>query len=119
MTEPFSVAENVIPFDPAPDVDPYFLYQLLRGQISTTEYKRHWTELMSKEVLLPPILLCQAFMKHVKPLYQQMSVLQAQIRKLEASRTMLLPRLISGKLRIDHLDIQYPPSMKAELAEAD
>ncbi len=32
---------------------------------------------------------------------------------------MLLPRLISGKLRIDHLDIQYPPSMKAELAEAD
>jgi type I restriction enzyme S subunit len=27
-------------------------------------------------------------------------------------RDLLLPRLISGKLRVDDLDIQFPPSMQ-------
>lgn len=53
-----------------------------------------------------------------EPLYQQGQALKRMSAKLMLQRDSLLPRLISGKLRVDHLDIQYPPSMKAELAKA-
>lgn len=38
------------------------------------------------------------------------------IRNLTKTRDLLLPRLISGKLRVDELDIQFPPSMQTERA---
>lgn len=34
--------------------------------------------------------------------------------RLARTRDLLLPRLISGKLRVDDLDIQFPPSMQAQ-----
>jgi type I restriction enzyme S subunit len=34
---------------------------------------------------------------------------------LRTQRDALLPRLISGKLKVDHLDIRLPPSMRAEV----
>jgi type I restriction enzyme S subunit len=36
----------------------------------------------------------------------------AVIPHLGPSRDALLPRLISGKLKVDHLDIRLPPSMQ-------
>lgn len=53
-----------------------------------------------------------------EPLYQQGQALKQMSAKLMLQRDSLLPRLISGKLRVDHLDIQYPPSMKVEAAQA-
>ena len=56
------------------------------------------------------------------PLYEQSLMLRRSNAHLRATRDALLPRLISGKLRVDHLDIQFPPSMQppseAALAEA-
>ena len=43
--------------------------------------------------------------------------LRAANEILLTQRDAMLPRLISGKLRVDHLDIQLPPSMRAEQAE--
>lgn len=40
--------------------------------------------------------------------------LELQNRKLEVMRDNLLPRLISGKLSVESLDIQFPPSMKEQ-----
>ncbi len=45
-------------------------------------------------------------------LLDQCLQLEAQINALAKMRDALLPRLISGKLRVDHLDIQFPPSMQ-------
>ena len=33
-------------------------------------------------------------------------------RNLTQTRDLLLPRLISGKLSVEDLDIQFPPSMQ-------
>ena len=44
--------------------------------------------------------------------------LRASNETLLTQRDALLPRLISGKLCVDQLDIQFPPSMRAETAEA-
>ena len=40
---------------------------------------------------------------------------QQQIERLSQTRDLLLPRLISGKLSVENLDIQFPPGMAEEL----
>lgn len=37
-------------------------------------------------------------------------------RQLSGTKNLLLPRLISGKLSVEELDIQFPPSMQEEVA---
>lgn len=69
------------------------------------------------KVLTPPRSLMQRFDGTVKPLFAEIEVLIRATRRLKETRDALLPRLISGKLKVDHLDIRLPPSMRAE-AEA-
>lgn len=116
MAKPFSLAENVIPFVPKNDIPTYFLFHLIKGSIETTEYKRHWTQLTNKEVFLPPIPLQQRFQEIVKAVYRQIDLLNNATRLASKSRDMLLPRLISGKLSVENLDIQFPPSMQDKAA---
>ncbi|MBI3093617.1 MAG: restriction endonuclease subunit S [Rhodocyclales bacterium] len=67
-------------------------------------------------ILTPDKDVVAKFEMLVRPLFEEMEVLTKATRKLRDTRDALLPRLISGKLRVDQLDIQYPPSMVAELA---
>lgn len=83
----------------------------------TTEYKKHWTALTNREVLIPEEDLQIEFENAVKRNHEQIELLRQAIRKVEKIRDLLLPRLISGKLSVKNLDIQFPPSM-AEEAEA-
>jgi type I restriction enzyme S subunit len=118
MTKPFSLAENVIPFTPKPEVSPYFLFHLVKDLAKTTEYKRHWTDLTNREVLVPKESLQVEFENVVKHNHEQIEVLQQAIRKAEKVRNMLLPRLISGKLSVENLDIHFPLSMEEAAHEA-
>jgi len=43
------------------------------------------------------------------------SLLARSQAKLKQSRNLLLSRLLSGKLAVDNLDIQFPPSMEEEM----
>lgn len=52
------------------------------------------------------------FDKTVKPLFEQILNYQRTVNLLQKQKNELLPRLISGKLSVDDLDIQYPPSMQ-------
>lgn len=70
------------------------------------------------KVLVPPHELMQAFGERVRPMRKQRRLLMDANEQLVGMRDTLLPRLISGKLRVDQLDIQFPPSMRAETAEA-
>ena len=44
------------------------------------------------------------------------SVIARMQARLRATRDLLLPRLISGKLSVEDLDIQFPPSMQEDAA---
>ena len=112
MTKPFSLAENVIPFDPKPNVSPYFLFHLVKDLARTTEYKRHWTDLTNREVLVPKESLQVEFENAAKHNHEQIEVLQQVVRKAEKVRNLLLPRLISGQLSVENLDIQFPLGME-------
>lgn len=66
-------------------------------------------------ILTPDKDLVAKFEALARPLFDEIEVLTKATKKLRQTRDGLLPRLISGKLRVDHLDIQYPPSMMAEM----
>ena len=70
------------------------------------------------ELVWPSEHLLEKYHELVEPMLRQVSALRKQCEQMSKQRDALLPRLISGKLRIDHLDIQFPPSMKVEQAQA-
>ncbi len=69
--------------------------------------------------MLPPKELIIEFESLVSPIIRQVFKLAKVQRMLWMTRELLLPRLISGKLSVENLDIQFPPGMTEELkAEA-
>jgi type I restriction enzyme, S subunit len=68
-------------------------------------------ELETVKVLLPPPALLEKFDSIAAPLLKQMLDLTRANRNLATTRDALLPRLISGKLAVDELDIRFPPQM--------
>lgn len=62
-------------------------------------------------ILMPTDELVQRFNLLISPLFQQTSALLQANEILITTRDSLLPRLISGKLSVENLDIQFPPGM--------
>jgi type I restriction enzyme, S subunit len=66
------------------------------------------------KLLVPTDDLLKMFHEKCEPLFSQKHLLLEQNQNLERSRNLLLPRLISGKLSVENLDIRFPPSMTEE-----
>jgi len=74
-------------------------------------------DLITKQkIIFPPRPLQEHFASRVSPIYSQIDILGAANKNLVISRDLLLARLISGKLSVENLDIQFPPGMAEELA---
>lgn len=63
-------------------------------------------------LLLPTEDLLLSFNNHIKPMLDKILSFYFINRNLEETKNELLPRLISGKLSVEDLDIQFPPSMQ-------
>jgi type I restriction enzyme S subunit len=74
-------------------------------------------ELLGFKVLSPPDELVYVFEKRVKPIGDQIAGLIRQNKVLEKTKNQLLPRLISGKLSVENLDIQFPPPMQSDRSD--
>jgi type I restriction enzyme S subunit len=55
-------------------------------------------------VLLPAAVVCQAFSDEIQPLYAQFRANAEQSRSLAALRDTLLPKLLSGELRVSEAE---------------
>lgn len=64
------------------------------------------------EILTPPESIITEFVRIESPLFKAIENHLRANSKLIETRDKLLPRLISGKLSVDHLDIQFPPGME-------
>lgn len=64
--------------------------------------------------LMPEERLMEKFCDFINPIYDEISSLHKANEMLHSVRTLLLPRLISGKLSVENLDIQFPPIMLDE-----
>ncbi len=68
----------------------------------------------SNQLYWPGENLVQMYAIKTEPLFTMKFQLVTQNKLLTKTRDLLLPRLISGKLSVDDLDIQLPPSMREE-----
>lgn len=64
------------------------------------------------EILTPPESIIAEFVRIESPLFKAIENHLKANNKLIETRDKLLPRLISGKLSVEHLDIQFPPGME-------
>lgn len=65
-----------------------------------------------QRLLFPANHLRDEFSDFATPIFHEIDVLDGKNTILTRTRDLLLPRLISGKLSVEDLDIQFPPSME-------
>ena len=66
------------------------------------------------EILTPPERMMERFNQISRPILTAIENTLEENRMLTKTRDLLLPRLISGKLSVADLDIQFPPSMRED-----
>lgn len=99
-----------------------YLYQMLKfhfykedlignGSIFNSVTK---DELANFEVKLPSIDIIEKYEEHASEFNKLIINLYKQNQYLVSQKDSLLPRLISGKLSVESLDIQFPPSMQQQ-----
>lgn len=103
---------------------PYFLSLVLKqestksmmsGYVSGSALPRIILKDFKKmKLLIPEINLIKKLESTVEPIYKNINRLDRQIEYLEIARDRLISRLISEKLSVKDLDIQFPPSMQDE-----
>ncbi len=86
-------------------------FELLSGGSTFAELTKGTFKKMA--ILTPPQALMDSFAERERPMFQTIEILQRQNANLTRTRDLLLPRLISGKLAVDTLDIAFPPSLAA------
>ena len=100
--ESFSISANVIPLK-GKDYPTIWVYYAVQDKQSFEEYRRHWMEFIIKPVISPPVELTEIFSKHVESFGAKQMKIQYQNSDLAKLRDTLLPRLMSGELRVDDL----------------
>lgn len=75
-----------------------------------------WDYLKKLEVILPTESLLEKYQLEFGYMFDQITNLLNQNESIIKTRDLLLPRLLSGKLSVENLDIKYPPSMENENA---
>jgi type I restriction enzyme, S subunit len=98
-TASFSVGPNVIPLK-AEGRDAYWTYFAIRDLQEFQEYRRHWMEFAIKSVLVPENDICSAFGQLVRRFYASQEANSAESRTLAELRDLLLPKLLSGEIRV-------------------
>lgn len=90
----------------------YFL-TLCGGATFPELSKNHFGKI---SLLKPPSIIMKLYTEQADPLFQQIDGLLETNQNLATTRDKLLPRLISGKLSVENLNIEFPPSMEEALA---
>lgn len=101
VIEPFSIGPNVVPFAASGQLPTAFVFYAVNSLVQTQEYKRHWSPLNSKEIVVANNALAQKFADLIKPMLVQQATLRKSIRNLRRTRDLLLPRLLSGQINVE------------------
>jgi type I restriction enzyme S subunit len=99
ITFDFSAIQNVLPFVGL-GVDTVWAFYATRGRMKFSEYKGHWPDFAIEKMAIPSDLLTLAFRGFVDPLMRGVRSNELQAQTLATLRDTLLPRLISGQLRL-------------------
>ena len=100
LVEPFSIGPNVVAFEANVDRSISYLFHIVRSLVQTQEYKRHWSQLTAKEIVMADKSTAEHFATSIQPSLQQVEVLRKASRVLRRTRDLLLPRLLSGAIEL-------------------
>ena len=95
----FSTIQNVIPFVGNKFPTEWVYYATL-GKQSFEEYRGHWPSFVAHDVVVPHMRLAEEYSMIVDPLLLKISANTAESRTLTQTRDLLLPKLMSGALRV-------------------
>ncbi len=101
LIEPFSVGPNVVPFMASYEKPITYVFYTVNNLVQTQEYKRHWTALTAKEVIVADHATAQRFASLIQPMLVMQEKHRKVIRNLRQSRDLLLPRLLSGQINVE------------------
>jgi type I restriction enzyme S subunit len=96
---PFSAIQNVLPFV-GKGVDTRWLFHATYGIIEYSEYKGHWPDFISKQLVIPPEKITNEFGEVVKPLHHKIMRNKDESQTLIELYNTLLPKLMSGEVEI-------------------
>lgn len=96
---PFSAIQNVLPFV-GNGINTIWLYYATLGKQTFTEYKGHWPDLIRQHICAPNMRLDDRFSDIVTPILWKIWGCFEENDTLGSIRDSLLPRLISGELKV-------------------
>ncbi|MDH1376196.1 restriction endonuclease subunit S [Acinetobacter junii] len=102
MLSNFDVSENVIAVT-GKERNSYWTYYAIRDLQKFQEYRRHWMELVSKQVVMADLNLTDYFAKKVKTLHEEIENFVHENLVLINLRDTLLPKLLSGEVDVSDL----------------
>ena len=97
----FCAIQNVLPYRGKDGYDEYFLYFMTKGSITFIEYKGHWPNFVAKDFVIPSVEIAQNFSEIAKPILEKISDNNSQIQSLARGRDEILPKLMSGIVRVN------------------
>ncbi|MDA3790068.1 MAG: hypothetical protein PF503_16425, partial [Desulfobacula sp.] len=97
---PFDISQNVIPIQ-GKTLPTMWVYYAIQGLQKFQEYRRHWSELIVKKIIVPPKSVCNSFAEVITANYEKKEFNSIQNKELESIRDTLLPKLISGEISLD------------------
>lgn len=111
--EPMGTNQGFICMDPNERVEPYFLSCMVvskRPEIENRASGSTYDEISQTsfndiDVFLPPKEDIEAFEKAAESIYDEIYNLELQNENLTSLRDTLLPKLMSGELRVDNLEL--------------
>lgn len=97
--QPFDISQNVIALK-GKDRSTLWVFYAVKDKQVFQEYRRHWMELTSKDVVVAPTAICEMFSNLIKFNRLRIETHTRQNCELSAIRDSLLPKLLSGELEI-------------------
>ncbi len=96
----------------SPNISPIYLYILMKSQYFTDSVIEQTSgsaqpqlpirDIKNIKIIIPPKDILEDFLLKVSPLYEKINSNQKQIQTLENMRDTLLPKLMSGEMRVKY-----------------
>jgi len=100
ITFDFSCIQNVIPYIGTGGYPTLFVYYLTKNKVKISDYKGHWPEFTAQKFIVPPLKLAVKFSEKIQPFIELIHKNKVENQNLSTFRDLLLPKLMSGEIRV-------------------
>jgi type I restriction enzyme S subunit len=100
VTFDFSCIQNVIPYIGTNGYPTTFVFYLTKDKIKMSDYKGHWPEFANQKFVIPPQKLAIEYSEKIQPIIEKVDEIRKENQTLAELRDLLLPKLMSGEIRV-------------------